>query len=115
MRFYSPGQFALPSTGLQMSAQRSANGGVSFYTPASTANPTGRRPWNSRLSFYEQASFALPSTGLAIPPQRFPNGGMGDGTIDLFGVSLDPTLLAMAGAVLLLGVYLYGPKRGRRR
>ena len=43
---------------------------------------------------------------------RFANGGMG---FDLFGVEIDPTLLGMAGVALLAGVYLYGPKRRRRR
>jgi hypothetical protein len=51
--------------------------GLHFYTPASTANPTGWRPWISRLSFYSPASYALPSTGTAIPPTRFANGGLG--------------------------------------
>jgi len=36
---------------------------LGVYTAASTANPTGRRPWNSRLSFYAPNTFALPTTG----------------------------------------------------
>jgi LPXTG-motif cell wall-anchored protein len=118
--YYIANHFPLPTAGrgpflLQTSAnaQPTANGGVSFYTPASTANPTGWRPWNSRLGFYEAAQFALPSTGLAIPAQRFANGAMGQ--IDIFGVEIDPTLLGLAGAALLAGIYLYGPKRRRRR
>jgi hypothetical protein len=41
-----------------------------MYTPASTANPLGFRPWNSRLSFYLANSFPLPTTGLGVD---FPN------------------------------------------
>jgi hypothetical protein len=51
--------------------------GLHFYTPASTANPTGFRPWNSRLSFYTPGSYSLPSTGTAVPAQRFVAGGLG--------------------------------------
>jgi len=36
---------------------------LALYTAASTANPTGRRPWNSRLSYYVPNTFALPTTG----------------------------------------------------
>lgn len=121
--YYIANNYPLPTAGrgpflLQTSANArpTANGGVSFYTPASTANPTGFRPWESRLGFYERASYALPSTGLAMPPrgQRFvSNAGMGD--ISDFLAGLDPTLLAMGGVALLAGIYLYGPKRRRRR
>jgi hypothetical protein len=48
-----------------------------FYTPASTANPTGMRPWNSRLSFYTPGAYPLPTTGTGIPAQRFAAGGLG--------------------------------------
>lgn len=34
-----------------------------FYSPMSTANPTGVRPWNSRLSFYIPNSYAVPTAG----------------------------------------------------
>jgi hypothetical protein len=40
---------------------------MNFYAQASTANPTGWRPWNSRLSYYERANFAVPTTGLSGP------------------------------------------------
>ena len=118
--YYIANQFPLPTAGrgpflLQTSANAQPTAsGLSFYTPASTDNPTGFRPWNSRLGFYERASYALPSTGLVMPGRaaRFANGGMG---FDLFGVEIDPTLLGMAGVALLAGVYLYGPKRRRRR
>ena len=121
-----------------------------FYTPASTANPTGWRPWNSRLSFYSPGSYALPTTGLAvprqrfangglqtsalsfyapgsyalptigtsIPSQRFANGGLGQNEITAFGLSIDPTLLAMGSVLLIAAVYLFGrgaPKRKGRR
>jgi hypothetical protein len=36
---------------------------LGIYTRASTANPTGRRPWNSRLSYYVPNSFAVPTYG----------------------------------------------------
>lgn len=34
-----------------------------FYAPMSTANPTGVRPWNSRLAYYIPNTFAVPTTG----------------------------------------------------
>jgi len=36
---------------------------LGIYARTSTGNPTGRRPWNSRLSFYIPNTFALPTTG----------------------------------------------------
>jgi hypothetical protein len=36
---------------------------LGIYTRASTANPTGRRPWNSRLSYYVPNTFFVPTTG----------------------------------------------------
>jgi len=36
---------------------------LGIYTQASTANPTGRRPWNSRLAFYVPNTFGLPTAG----------------------------------------------------
>lgn len=36
---------------------------MGVYVQASTANPTGWRPWNSRLGFYLPNSFPLPTTG----------------------------------------------------
>lgn len=66
-----------------------------FYSQASTANPTGRRPWNSRLSFYIPNSFNPPTAGqgpfLLQPgvmgaPQQ--NGGLGcDSCSGMAGVS----------------------------
>jgi len=55
-----------------------------FYAQASTANPTGRRPWNSRLSFYVPNSFNPPTTGQGpfllqpgIVGRPAQNGGLG--------------------------------------
>ena len=36
---------------------------LGVYVQASTANPTGWRPWNSRLSFYMPNSYPVPTTG----------------------------------------------------
>jgi hypothetical protein len=36
---------------------------LGVYVKASTANPTGWRPWNSRLSFYVPNSYPVPTTG----------------------------------------------------
>ena len=36
---------------------------MAFYSQQSTANPTGWRPWNSRLSFYTPNTFPVPTTG----------------------------------------------------
>lgn len=36
---------------------------LALYVAASTENPTGWRPWNSRLSYYAPNSFAIPTTG----------------------------------------------------
>jgi hypothetical protein len=54
-----------------------------FYSPMSTANPTGVRPWNSRLSFYIPNSYAVPTTGRGryllqpgIVGQPAANGGL---------------------------------------
>jgi hypothetical protein len=54
------------------------------YMKASTANPTGWRPWNSRLSFYIPNSFPLPTTGRApfllqpgVTGRPSYNGGVG--------------------------------------
>jgi len=41
--------------------------GLGVYVNASTANPTGWRPWNSRLSFYKPAAFSVPTTSLSTP------------------------------------------------
>jgi hypothetical protein len=55
------------------------------YVKMSTANPTGWRPWNSRLSFYLENSYPLPTTGrgpFLLQPDRCGcakptvNGGM---------------------------------------
>jgi hypothetical protein len=46
---------------------------MNFYAQHSTANPTGWRPWNSRLSFYIPNRFALPTAGLSYYlPNSYP-------------------------------------------
>lgn len=97
------------------------------YVAASTANPTGWRPWNSRLGFYLPNSFPLPTTGRGPflfqpgvpvgPPMAA--GGLGQSD-DSMNLSIDPTLLLAGGGVLLLAFLLWGGKktseyRGRRR
>lgn len=100
------------------------------YVRASTANPTGWRPWNSRfpnasplqapatLSFYQQNTFSLPTTGrgpfLFQPgvPWNSPAAAGGLGQNDL-SVSVDPTLLLAGGALLLLAFLLWGGKKTR--
>jgi hypothetical protein len=36
---------------------------MNFYAQHSTSNPTGWRPWNSRLSYYVPNAFPVPTTG----------------------------------------------------
>lgn len=105
------------------------------YVRMSTQNPTGWRPWNSRLSglacqrpgmgaFYIENRFPLPTTSsgpwLMAPGCNYrPTvaGGLGD-TTQIFGVQVDSTVLIAGIGVLLLGVYLLGsgkPKRKARR
>lgn len=105
---------------------------LSRYVQMSTANPTGWRPWQSRLqglngglgAYYIRNTFPLPTTShgpwLMSPGCNYQptvNGGMGDDT-QILGVSVDPTLLIAGVGVLLLAVYLLGsgkPKRKARR
>ena len=109
-----------------------------FYAPASTANPTGRRPWNSRLSFYERNSYAVPTIGQGpwllnpgVVGAPAANGGLGWyqraeyplpttsmsglGQTQILGLTVDPTLLALGIAALLGAVYLFGGKRPQRK
>lgn len=105
---------------------------LSRYVKMSTANPTGWRPWQSRLglgAFYLQNTYPLPSTGrgpFLLQPgvNAWPtvNGGMGrmgdDAGTQILGLTVDPTLLIAGVGVLLLAVYLLGsgkPKRKARR
>lgn len=44
---------------------------------ASTQNPLGQRPWNSRLAGYERASFPLPTTDLGFSLGRGRRGRLG--------------------------------------
>lgn len=115
---------------------------MSVYVPASTANPTGFRPWNSRLGYYAANPFPLPTTGqgpfllqpgvMATPAQA---GGLSAfnpraryltgptfqkrlGQTEIFGIEVDPTLLALGIVALIAAVYLFGggrPKRKARR
>jgi hypothetical protein len=109
-----------------------------FYTPASTANPTGIRPWNSRLSFYEPNAYAVPTAGRGpfllqpgITGRPMANGAMGYyeranfvvpthglsglGQTEIAGLTVDPMLLGL-GAIALLGAfYLFGSGRPRRK
>jgi len=55
-----------------------------MYAQASTANPLGRRPWNSRLrglSYYQGSNFVLPTRtpGYSIGPAASDQvtGGLG--------------------------------------
>lgn len=77
------------------------------------------------MGFYIQNSFPLPTTGrgswLLQPgaPSQQPayNGGLG-ATTQIFGLTVDPTLLALGVVALLGAVYLFGsgkPKRRARR
>ena len=57
---------------------------MGIYTRASTANPTGRRPWNSRLSFYVPNTFNPPTAGSGpflfqpgVTGSPAANGGLG--------------------------------------
>jgi hypothetical protein len=102
------------------------------YVRASTANPTGWRPWNSRLSFYIPNSFPLPTTGRGpflfqpgVCGRPAYNGGlgrfrMGDDSTDVLGdstLSIDPTLLGL-GLVALAAVFFLSRRGGgksRRR
>lgn len=114
---------------------------LGVYLPASTANPTGRRPWNSRLlSFYAPNSFALPTTGqgpfllnpgvagapaasgglgfyrrarFAVPTSSL--SGLGQNETQILGVSVDPTLLALGLGAAFLAIYLLGGHRPKRR
>jgi len=158
---------------------------LGLYTAASTANPTGRRPWNSRLSYYAPNTFALPTTGqgpfllnpgvVGMPMQaggvpspmtpaialgcdgcgggrmglagvKFPNYATfqrsrqtrrrfdstapvpyyspvnsvtdqlsGLGQTQILGLSVDPTMLALAGVAILAIFYLWGTGRPKRR
>ena len=98
---------------------------MNFYSPQSTENPTGWRPWNSRLSFYTPNTFPVPTTGsgrFLLQPgvQGMPtqSGGLGDATTQVMGLTVDPTLLAMGLVALLAAMYLFGggrPKRKARR
>jgi len=106
---------------------------MGVYVNASTANPTGWRPWNSRLSFYSPNSFPVPTIGqgpfllqpgvTAAPSQA---GGLGTfnpraryltglGQTQIFGVEVDPTLLALGLVALLGAIYLFGGTRPKRR
>jgi len=95
---------------------------LGVYVKASTANPTGWRPWNSRLSangleFYIPNSFPVPTTGrgpmLLQPGQAWAGpsqaGGLGQNGDDT--IAFDPTLLLIGGGVLLLAVLLWGGKK----
>lgn len=107
---------------------------LSRYVQMSTANPTGWRPWQSRLqglngglgAYYIRNTFPLPTTSsgpwLMSPGCNYQptvNGGMGDdGTTQILGVTVDPTMLALGVVALLGAIYLLGsgrPKRKARR
>jgi len=115
---------------------------LSVYIPASTANPTGRRPWNSRLAFYEQNSFAVPTSGqgpyllnpgvtgapaanggmgfyqrASYPLPTSSMSGMGQTDTQILGTPVDPNLLFLGLGVLALGIFLLGGRtvpRARR-
>ena len=112
---------------------------LGVYIPASTANPTGRRPWNSRLAYYTPNTFAVPTAGqgpylfnpgvTGAPAQAGGLGwyqrarfvvptsslsGMAQST-QIFGLTVDPTLLAAGLGALFLAVYLMGGRRPKRR
>jgi hypothetical protein len=99
------------------------------YVKASTENPTGWRPWQSRLSYYIPNSYPLPTTGRGplllnpgvsyVPPAV--NGGLVGYLADdttIAGVAVDPVTLALGLAALIAVFYLLGrgaPKRKARR
>jgi hypothetical protein len=99
-------------------------GGLGVYVKASTANPTGWRPWNSRLSaqglsFYIPNTFPVPTTGrgplLLQPGQNWAQpsqaGGLGDDTT----IAVDPTLLLVGVGLLAVGLLLFSGRKAARR
>lgn len=105
---------------------------LSRYVQMSTANPTGWRPWQSRLqglgAFYLPNTYPLPTAGRGpfllqpgVNARPTVNGGMGrmgDSTTQILGVTVDPTMLALGVVALLGAIYLLGsgkPKRKARR
>lgn len=100
------------------------------YVRMSTANPTGWRPWQSRLqglgAFYLQNTYPLPTTGRGpfllqpgVTARPTVTGGLGRlGQTEIFGMEVDPTMLALGLVALLAAIYLLGsgkPKRKARR
>jgi hypothetical protein len=89
------------------------------YIVSSTANPTGWRPWASRLQGlgrYARANFPLPTRTPGFSPTpvgpRF-TGGLG---INIMGREIDTTTILLAGgAVLAFMSVMAGMKRKRRR
>lgn len=98
---------------------------MGFYQRASTANPTGMRPWNSRLSFYVPNTFPTPTTGrgpwllqpgaTGLPTAEGGMGDDGDNTTEILGAPVDPTMLGLGIGALLLAVYLFGSGKPRRK
>jgi hypothetical protein len=105
------------------------------YVKMSTANPTGWRPWNSRLQgmncapvmqpaglgYYIVNSYPLPTTGrgpflLQPGANGVPavSGGMGDDS-QILGVSFDPTLMIAGLGLLMVAMFLTGRKHPARR
>lgn len=95
---------------------------LGIYTQASTANPTGRRPWNSRLAFYSPNTFPLPTAGrgpFLLQPgmmgRPMANGGV-PGTLTP-GLSCDccPQSMGLAGTNFPNFANFQRPRQSRRR
>lgn len=101
---------------------------LGVYVKASTANPTGWRPWNSRLSaqglaFYVPNTFPVPTAGrgpfLLQPGQAWaqpsPAGGLGRMGDDAMDVAIDPTLLLAGVGLFAVAMLLLSGKKTVKR
>ena len=101
---------------------------LGVYVKASTANPTGWRPWNSRLSaqglsFYVPNTFPVPTAGrgpfLLQPGQAWahpsPAGGLGRMGDDATDVAIDPTLLLAGVGLFAVAMLLLSGKKTVKR